>query len=204
LLPDYENLEFLGDAILDFVISETLLLKYPDRPEGELTKMRASLVSATPLSRISRSLGLGQYLRLSRGEEKTGGRKKRAILADLFESLVAAIYLDGGLPPAREFILVQFESLLGKIDTEDADFRDHKTRLQECLHRHGVTGPRYDVIRETGPDHRKWFLIEASIGKTSLATGEGSSKKSAEQEAARKALHRLSEDDRLLENLSDA
>jgi ribonuclease-3 len=188
---DYESMEFLGDAILGFIISEYLYLTYPDLNEGDLSKIRSYLVSRRQLFSLSRELDLGKYLNLSKGEEKTGGRHKRAILADLFESIVAAIYLDGGLEPVREFIFARFRNLFERLARDEVAFRDHKSELQETLHGHGLTAPRYEVIGEEGPDHMKKFEVSVSARNEVLAHGSGRSKKEAEQQAARRALEKL-------------
>ena len=188
---DYEGLEFLGDSILGFVIAEFLFRRHPGLSAGELSKMKAFLVARNQLGRLSAELDLGAFLVLGRGEEKTGGRAKRAILADVFESVVAALYLDGGLTVARRFVLTRFEPLLTKINRSEMEFRDYKTTLQELLHARGLTGPYYRVASEEGPDHRKEFRIEVEIDGRRAATGTGKSKKEAEQSAARQALDRL-------------
>jgi ribonuclease-3 len=191
--PDYESLEFLGDSILGFVISEFLYLTYPDLSEGDLSKIKSQLVSARQLHLLSRDLDLGRYLNLSRGEDRTGGRRKRALLADLFESLTAAIYLDGGIHAAREFILRVFQDRFEDIARDEMLFRDHKSALQEQLHGMGSPSPVYQVVKESGPDHRKEFLVSVSSEGTVLAHGKGRSKKAAEQEAAETAITRLGE-----------
>jgi ribonuclease III len=190
---DYENLEFLGDSVLGMVISEFLFVQFPHRPEGELAKTKSFLVSTTQLAQISQELGLGRLFRLSYGEEKTGGREKRALLADLFESLTAAIYLDGGIAAARSFILTSFKSRLDHIVQGTLAFNDYKSLLQEQLHERGLPEPRYRVIEETGPEHRKQFLVEVRISADRVATGTGRSKKEAQQQAARNAIQQLFE-----------
>ncbi len=185
---DYESLEFFGDAVLGLVISEALLRSCPHLREGDLSKLKAHLVSTHQLCRLSRDLEIGPFIRLSFGEEKTGGRNKRAILADVFESVTAAIYLDGGLEAARRFVLSRFRPLLDKIAEREIELRDFKSALQEELHSAGLTEPSYRVVEESGPDHRKRFVVEVmSLGKP-LAQGEGLSKKEAEQHAAQVAL----------------
>ncbi|MDA2929401.1 ribonuclease III, partial [Acidobacteria bacterium AH-259-O06] len=177
---DYEALEFLGDAILGFLIGEYLFRTHPSRTEGELSKMRSFLVSANHLASLSQKLDLGTFLRLGHGEEKTGGRKKRAILADLFESLVAAIYLDGGWEPTRRFLFSQFAASLEKIAQEKLNFQDRKSLLQEKLHDRGFPEPSYRVVDEVGPDHKKNFIIEVHVQGRFLAKASGKSKKEAE------------------------
>lgn len=188
---DYESLEFLGDSILGFVISEFIYLTYPELTEGDLSKIKSQLVSARQLHLLSRDLDLGKYLNLSRGEERTGGRRKRALLADLFESLTAAIYLDGGIEPARNFILRQFGERFEDIANDEMPFKDHKSALQERLHGMGCPGPYYEVISESGPDHRKEFMVSVSSEGEVLARGTGRSKKIAEQQAAEHAMGKL-------------
>ncbi len=193
--PDYEALEFFGDSILSLIVSEALLVANPNQREGVLSKMRAQLVSAEQLAKLSADLGVGRYLRLSYGEEKTGGRRKRAILSDVFESLTAAVYLDGGLEPARRFVLAQFDSLLEQVKEERFLVWDFKSALQEHLHSQGQNEPLYRVISEKGPDHRKEFEIEVVSQNQRLALGTGFSKKEAEQEAAQSALRSLESSD---------
>ena len=188
---DYESMEFLGDTILGFLISEHLFLNHPSRSEGELSKIRSFLVSAKLLASLSQELDLGAFLRLGHGEEKTGGRKKRALLADLFESLIAAIYLDGGFEPTRRFVFSRFSSRLEEIAQEQLDFQDSKSLLQEQLHARGFTEPTYRVVEELGPDHSKKFSVEVHIEDKLLAKASGRSKKEAQQKAAGKALEGL-------------
>ncbi len=190
---DYESLEFLGDAVLDFVISDLLFRMFPDRPEGALSKARSHLVSRKQLARLSAALGLDRYVRLSSGEERTGGRQKKALLGDLWESLLAALYLDGGIEPVRRFVLERFEPLLTETGRKDYPLRDHKSRLQEALHARGVSEPEYRIVREQGPDHRKEFLIEARIAGKAVARAWGRTKKEAEQKAAQDAFGLVNE-----------
>lgn len=187
----YESLEFLGDAILGFVISEFLFRTYPNRTEGELSKIKSFLVSTEQLFQLSQKLGLGRFIRLSYGEEKTGGRSKKAILADLFESFTAALYLDGGMEAARNFILSQYQSRLRRIEQEKLDFKDYKSNLQEQLHILGLPEPRYRVIAEQGPDHCKEFVVEVRVNGRFLARATGKSKKEAQQSAAQLAMQSL-------------
>ncbi len=187
----YESLEFLGDSVLELVISESLYLANPDRPEGELSKTRSFLVSKPELANLSGRLGLGRYLRLSHNEEKTGGRSRNTILADAFESVIAAIYLDGGLEAARSFILNQFRDHLKKDARDELELGNYKSRLQERLHVLGGREPSYRVIHESGPQHSKTFLIEVRGLDRVLARAQGTSKKRAEQRAARLALVEL-------------
>lgn len=190
--PDehYENLEFLGDAILGFVVADYLFRHCSGVREGGMTRMRSQLVSAGRLAQVSTRLGLGRWLRLSRGEEKTGGRLKKALLADVFESIVGALYLDGGLEVARSFILRELREELERAGTGELDLRDPKSALQERLHQLGLPTPWYKVLQETGPEHRKHFLVGVYVNGEELGRGEGRSKKEAEQKAAREALAR--------------
>ncbi len=185
---NYEGLEFLGDSVLGLVISECLYRSHPGRPEGELSKMKGFLVSRNQLHRLSAEIGLGHYMVLGRGEEKTGGRKKKAILADVFESVVAAIYLDGGLEVARTFLHDRFHALLDQLLRSEIEFKDHKSRLQELLHARNAEGPIYRIAEAAGPDHNKEFLVEVHIAGQAVARGRGKSKKDAEQRAAAEAL----------------
>jgi ribonuclease-3 len=182
-----ETFEFLGDSVLGFVIGDFLFQHFPTLDEGALSKMKAFLVSAPSLAAKSRHYGMGEVILLGVGEEKTGGRKKDSLLANLFEAVIAAIYLDGGIEPARELIERSFRGDIEKIDQEDLLFRDFKTALQEIAQGRGLQLPEYNVVGEVGPDHDKTFVVEVKIG--SLVTrGEGSSKKEAQQQAAKQAL----------------
>jgi ribonuclease III len=188
---DIEQLEFLGDAVLDMLASEYLLETFPDWSEGQLSKSRARLVNARSLEFAARRLHLGEYLRLGRGEEKTGGRDKPALLADAFEAVVAAVYLDAGLLAAREVLRrVLFEQALEERGERIAE-SDRKSALQEFLQGRGQPPAEYRLAAETGPDHRKKFQIEVWVSGACMASGEGSTKKEAEQRAARSALERL-------------
>jgi len=187
----YEALEFLGDAILGFVISDLLFEQIPSSTEGQLSKIKAHLVSAGNLLQFAQRLHLGEYLRLSHGEEKTGGRSKKALLVDAFEALIAAIYLDGGIDAARRFIASQFGPTLQQLGIETFTSPDHKSRLQERLHQLGQGEPSYSVLEESGPDHSKKFTVQVLSGSSVLAYGEGSTKKQAQQKAAEAALLKL-------------
>lgn len=183
-----ERLEFLGDAVLELLSSEYLLSAFPDWSEGQLSKSRASLVNAHSLEAAARRLQLGDYLRLGWGEEKTGGRDKQTLLADAFEAVIAAIYLDGGLAAAREVLRTAlFEHALEQGGGRIAE-SDRKSALQELLQGRGQQPAEYRVAGESGPDHQKTFEIEVWVDGARLASAEGSTKKEAEQRAARKAL----------------
>lgn len=192
---DYEALEFFGDSVVGLVISEHLLSALPGEREGTLSKLRARLVSTEQLSALAGEIGLGEALRLSSGEERSGGRRKRAILADAFESVTAAIYLDGGLETARRFVLQQFRPYLDQVRQSEFETGDYKSALQERLHAMGLAEPSYEVVEESGPDHRKSFRIRAIVQEALLAEGVGRSKKAAEQEAAQKALSKIEKDE---------
>jgi ribonuclease-3 len=186
-----EQLEFLGDAVLDMLASEYLLAAFPDWSEGQLSKSRARLVNAHSLELVARRLRLGEHLRLGRGEEKTGGRDKPALLADAFEAVLAAIYLDAGLLAVREVLhRVLFEQALEERGERIAE-SDRKSALQEFLQGRGQPPAEYRLARESGPDHHKIFQIEVWVNGSCMASGEGSTKKEAEQRAARSALERL-------------
>jgi len=188
---DNESLEFLGDAVLGFVIAETLFVRFPDRDEGKKSKMKAALVSTQTLAGQAERLGLGAHLLLGRGEEKTGGRQKRALLADGYEAIIAAVYLDGGMEAARGFIAREFEALIDRVAADANGGGDHKSALQEALQGRGDPLPEYVVTAEEGPAHRRRFRIEVRLRGETLAEADGRTKKEAEQEAARLALERL-------------
>src|SRR5713226_5514322 len=186
-----EQLEFLGDAVLDLLAGEYLVEKFPKWSEGQLSKSRARIVNAGSLEAAARRLRLGEHLRLGRGEEKTGGREKPALLADAFEAVVAAIYLDAGLGAAREVLRrVLFERALEEGPEGMAEL-DQKSALQEFLQGRGQSPAEYRLARESGPDHQKVFQVEVWANRECLARGEGGTKKEAEQRAARSALERL-------------
>lgn len=189
-----ETYEFLGDSVLGFVIGDTLFRRFPELDEGALSKMKAFLVSAASLAAKARQYEMGEVILLGIGEEKTGGRKKDSLLANLFEAVIAAIYLDGGVDAARALIERSFAADIDRIDEEDLLFHDFKTALQEVAQGRGLPLPEYQVVDEVGPDHDKTFIVEVKVA--SLATrGEGSSKKEAQQQAAKQALRELSPKD---------
>jgi len=190
-IQDNERLEFLGDAVLDLLASEYLLENFPGWSEGQLSRSRAYLVNAQALEIVARKLGIGRFLRLGRGEEKTGGREKAAIIADALEAIFAAIYLDSGLEAVRRVLRrVLFESAMEIGGVRIAD-SDRKSALQEFLQGKGRPPAEYRLTGETGPDHQKMFYVEVwSLGEF-LARGQGNTKKEAEQKAARMALERL-------------
>jgi ribonuclease-3 len=196
---DNEQLEFLGDAVLQLVASQELYQRFPSYQEGDLSKLRAHLVNAHHLVHCAQQLHLGSYLRLGRGEEKTGGRHKSALLSDAVEALLAALYLDGGLVPARAFVLSHIlEPELERLSGANGIVlvADHKSRLQELLRASGRPEPRYEMIGEEGPAHRRSFTMQVIVADASnqdefSTLGSGSTKKVASQQAAQKALERL-------------
>jgi ribonuclease-3 len=188
---DNESLEFLGDAVLGFAIADMLFSRFPTHDEGYKSKVKAGIVSAASLARLAEHIELGRYVLLGRGEEKTGGRHKHAILADGFEALIAAIYLDGGIDAAREFIAAHFGPLIaaGGDQAADASFtEDWKSALQEWLQANGQGLPLYRLAAAEGPDHRKRFDVEVVVAGEVRGRAVGRSKKDAEQQAAREAL----------------
>jgi ribonuclease-3 len=190
VVQDNERLEFLGDAVLELLTSEYLLLSYPEWTEGQLSKSRARIVNAHSLEIAARGLQIGDHLRLGRGEEKTGGRDKPALLADAFEAIVAAMYLDGGLGPARELLRrTVFEQALE--DGDRLSESDRKSALQEFLQARGDQPAEYRLAGETGPDHQKVFRVEVWVKGEFMSSAEGTTKKDAEQKAARRALDKL-------------
>ena len=196
---DNEQLEFLGDAVLGLVVAEILFRRFPDLHEGEWTRLRASLVSRRHLAQVASALDLGSYLRLGRGEERGGGRKKSTLLANCVEAVIAALYLDGGLTPVETFVnqhvVAPYVNDLRHALDLGVSLGDHKTALQELLQAQKTGPPEYVLKAEVGPDHRKRFLVEvrvaAGTGPKPLARGVGTTKKRAEQEAARRAFEKL-------------
>ncbi|HEY2990062.1 MAG TPA: ribonuclease III [Candidatus Binatia bacterium] len=183
-----ETLEFLGDAVLDLAVSDILMRKFPDKSEGDLSKMRAALVNSTALAEKATELRLGELLRMGKGEERSGGRKKKSILAGVFEALLGAVYWEGGYEPARRIVERYFAPDVGE---KTLGQEDYKTRLQEISQMLFHEPPVYKLVAETGPDHEKYFVTEIAVGGRILGRGEGRSKKQAEQEAARRALAEL-------------
>ncbi|MCA1561668.1 MAG: ribonuclease III [Acidobacteria bacterium] len=191
---DNESLEFLGDSILGFAVADMLFREFPQHNEGQKSKLKASIVSSAALARLAEKIGLGQFLILGRGEEKTGGRLKHALIADCYEALIAAIYLDGGIEPARAFIQRQFADLIEearRTGAHAAFTEDYKSALQEWLQSHDRGLPVYRLAAESGPAHRRTFQVEVLVGGSALAKAEGRSKKEAAQAAAREALQQL-------------
>jgi ribonuclease III len=203
--PHNEALEFLGDAVLEFLISSWLLELHPTHNEGTLSKLRAYAVSAVNLRKHAARLELGSYLLLNRGEEKTGGRNKTALQVDAYEALIAAIYLDGGIDQARNFVRREFATTFAEIDPGNLTSTDYKTALQERLQSYGFSTPQYAIVESLGPDHRRIFQVELRVNGQCIATGEGTTIKGAHQAAARTALDNLdAEIDRLRDDMFPA
>ncbi|MBQ3583583.1 MAG: ribonuclease III [Lachnospiraceae bacterium] len=182
-----ERLEFLGDAVLELVSSEFLYDKYPEKPEGELTKLRASLVSESPLAAVASELGLGNYILLGKGEDNTGGRQRDSITSDLVEAVLGAIYLDGGMEPAKAFVL---KYILNDIENKKM-FYDCKTVLQELVQKHKMGTLDYILVGETGPDHMKVYEVNCRIDNQVVGNGRGRTKKAAQQKAAYDAISKI-------------
>lgn len=186
-----ERLEFLGDSVLSIIVSEHIYNRFPKMPEGELTRLRASLVCEKALCVFSRELGLGEYLKLGKGEDKGGGRERDSILADAFEAVLAAIYLDGGMEPARRHVM---NFVLRELSSHDDEaFKDYKTALQEIIQRNPEESVTYIIKNESGPDHDKRFTVEVHLNSNVIGTGQGKNKKQAEQMAAKQALELMGE-----------
>jgi ribonuclease III len=193
---DNEQLEFLGDAILGFAVSASLVSRFASFQEGRLSKLKANLVSAAHLHTVAQNLQLGDHLRLGRGEEMSGGRTKKALLSDAVEALIAALYLDAGLDAACRFIE---EHVIGPGDLQENGLNttvtDHKSALQEMAQIRKLPPPRYSIVAEEGPEHSKTFTVEVRVGKDWVSQAQGLSKKSASQKAAQLVLQRLMETD---------
>lgn len=193
-VADNESMEFLGDAVLDLIIADRLFHEFPDYDEGQKSKAKALLVAAPSLAKLGAALELGDCLLLGRGEERSGGRSKPSLIADAYEAVVAAIYLDGGLPAATRFIDSQFEAALDELRagrSVSGLVGDHKSALQEWLQGRGRPLPQYRVVATHGPDHRKTFSVELYVGAEAVARADGPTKKAAEQQAAARALEQL-------------
>ena len=187
-VKDNERLEFLGDAILDMIISEYLFLKYANMPEGDMSKIRASIVCEGSLAKVAKQMGLGEYILLGKGEEMTGGRERASILADAFEAVTGSLFLDGGFDEAKRFL---YQTLVADVEqTEHIEtlYADYKTLLQEAIQKCSMAPIHYEVVGEEGPDHDKHFYVEVYHEEKCLGRGIGKSKKEAEQDAAQKAL----------------
>ena len=181
-----ERLEFLGDSVLSIVVSEFIYKEFNNLPEGELTKLRASLVCEKSLCQFSRELDLGKYLRLGKGEDKGGGRERDSILADAFEAVLAAMYLDGGFNVAKNHVMRFIKNELKH--TDDEVFKDYKTALQEIIQKNPEESVTYILTKESGPDHNKVFEVEVRLNSNTIGKGVGKNKKQAEQSAAKEAL----------------
>lgn len=190
---DNERLEFLGDAVLDFLVGDMLYQRYPDLPEGDLTRLRAALVRTESLASLAQQMGLGEALRMGKGEETTGGRERQTNLCAVFESLVGALYLDQGLPAVQKFVTPQLDPLLEQIITAALD-RDARSTLQEWSQAELNLTPFYRTVSATGPDHQKEFLVEVLIGDVVAGQGIGRSKQAGAQAAARSALENMKSD----------
>lgn len=185
-----ERLEFLGDAVLSFLTSHFLYETYPDFPEGTLTNIRSSLVKTQSLAEVAKSLKLGDLLQLSHGEEASGGRTNPSLLADCFEALLGAMYLDQGVEPVRIFLTTYlFKNAINIVETRK--YVDYKSLLQEIIQQDSRVSPTYQVVKSEGPDHAKTFWIQVTAGTTVLGAGSGKSKQEAEQAAAAAALEKL-------------
>jgi len=191
-LSSNERLEFLGDSLLGFVIAEKLYVEFPELSEGEMTKLRAALVRMETLARLASSLGLGDYLYLGRGEEASGGRARRSILARALEAVMGAVLVDQGFANAREFVLKLYHGEIGRaLGDREMVAGDHKSRLQELIQAQHQVTPVYRTIKEEGPDHAKEFTVEVIVNGSVISVGRGKSKRIAEMEAARSALEGL-------------
>ncbi len=182
-----ERLEFLGDSVLGFVTAEYLFNEYKARPEGELTKLRAAVVCEKSLFKFAEKISLGKFIYMGKGEENTGGRNRPSIVSDAFEAVIAAMYLDGGIEVVKDYIL----SFISEAVKREAGFRDNKTLFQEIIQRNKGSVISYEEIGETGPDHEKIFRFVVKVNGEVVGTGEGRSKKEAEQAAAGNALEKI-------------
>ena len=189
--PNNERLEFLGDTVLGFVIGELIYRSFPNLQEGALSKIKAHLVSAATLAAKSRALNIGKFLRMGAGEARSGGAEKLSLLADGFEAVIAAIYLDGGLSAAETFLRRVFGPDVSGIDIGDLSFQDYKTALQETAQSLGLPLPEYRIVDEYGPDHEKVFVIQVFWNGETFAYGRGASKREAQRKAAKEALKKL-------------
>ncbi|HSX57661.1 MAG TPA: ribonuclease III [Candidatus Saccharimonadales bacterium] len=190
-LPHNERLEFLGDSVLGFIVSEHLFNTYPDKPEGDLTNYRSSIVNARTLAEVAKDLSLGKYLLLSKGEEATGGRERQYLLANTFEAFLGALYLDLGIKPCSELLNAHLIPRLNSIISQKL-YKDYKSAFQEKAQEKVNITPIYQVIEETGPDHDRTFKVGVFLGEEKAGEGAGKSKQLAEQEAARSALEKFS------------
>jgi ribonuclease-3 len=190
-LTDNEILEFLGDSVLGLVVADYLVAAYPGVSEGELSKLKSTVASTSSLSSFAKNVKLDRHILLGKGEEKSGGREKKTILAGAFEAVVAAIYLDGGFHEAKRFVMSHLRSFFKKINVGKFFINNYKSALQEYFQKESLPAPNYKMVTTKGPDHKKQFTVEVFSRKKSLAKAVGNSKKEAEQKAAQKALKNL-------------
>ncbi|MBQ8151407.1 MAG: ribonuclease III [Firmicutes bacterium] len=186
-----ERLEFLGDAFLDAIVGQELFESFPSKEEGFLSKMRAAIVCEDGLANEAERLEIGEFLKFGKGEEKNGGRRRRSILADALEAIIGAVYLDGGFDQVRRVVLELFADAIGRVEAGEYQRDDYKTALQERLQQNGTADIRYIVIGEEGPDHDKTFTVQLVVSGRPMTTGEGKSKKKAEQQAAKNMMENL-------------
>ncbi len=189
-LSNNERLEFLGDSVLSIIISEHLYNEHMSLEEGQLTKIRARIVCEASLSEAAKRIDIGKAMRFGKGEEMTGGRQRASILSDAFEALIAALYLDGGIDVAKDFVLTQMQDIIESA-RQGHIFTDYKTQLQEVIQADKDNKIKYEIYKEEGPDHSKMFFTHVKLNEEIIGTGSGRSKKEAEQEAAKEGLHRL-------------
>ncbi len=192
LTENNERLEFLGDSVLSLIISEYLYKNFPDYPEGELARIRGQIVSMNSLARAARRLSLGEKLLLGKGESNSGGKNKDSILADSFEAVIGAVYIERGLEKSRKFVMENLSFIIEEV-FQQCDFRDAKTSLQEIVQQKFKELPQYNIVREEGPDHEKWFVINVFFAGEVKGSGEGPTKKIAQQQAAAEAIEKLKE-----------
>jgi len=185
---DNELLEFLGDSVVGLITAEFYYVAFPDKGEGELSKLKSSATSTLALARFAGKIRLDRFVMLGRGEEKSGGRKKTSILAGTFEALAGAVFLDGGLAPARSFVTQFLTTTLAPIRTQRFEINNYKSALQEMFQKENLPAPKYTTVTEKGPAHKKTFVVELHFNGKCIAKAAGRSKKSAEQKAAQKAL----------------
>lgn len=190
VIHDNERLEFLGDAVLDLVVGEYLFLRFPEWPEGELTRAKASVVCKPACAECAAKFHVGDYMLLGKGEEMSGGRNRTSILGNAFEAVIGAVYLDNNYEVASRFVLGHMKKFLDLIDRGEYD-HDYKTDLQELVQKHGDVDIRYDVIRNEGPDHDKTIWIEVTVNGQAMGTGVGKNKKEAAQKAAKEAIEKI-------------
>ncbi|MGB6339895.1 MAG: ribonuclease III [Candidatus Aminicenantaceae bacterium] len=190
-ISDNEVLEFLGDSVLGLIIADFLCGVYPKLSEGELSKLKSAAASTSALDYFARKIRLDKFIRLGKGEDKSGGRKKKTILAGTYEAVIAAIYLDGGIEPARDFVLKFLRTLFKRINIKKFFVNNYKSALQEYLQRENATSPIYKTVTTKGPDHKRSFFVEVFAEDKLLAKAKGNSKKEAEKKAAQKALKSL-------------